>query len=79
MNNSESYSYDKNDMQEKMNVLVRLPETMRKKIKTASYSEPIQILTTKMTHSVCICSAHQNFVVLVDAMDGDLTYKNLIN
>ena len=79
MNNSESYSYDKNDMQEKMNVLVRLPETMRKKIKTASHSEPIQILTSKMTHSVCICSAHQNVVVLVDAMDGDLTYKNLIN
>ena len=45
MNNSESDSYDKNDMQEKVNVLVRLHEAMQEKLKTASYSEPIQILT----------------------------------
>ena len=31
-----------------------------------------------MTHSVCVCSAHQNVVLLVDAMDWDLTYKGLI-
>ena len=31
-----------------------------------------------MTHSVCVCSAHQNVVLLVDAMDSDLTYKDLI-
>ena len=37
--------YDKNDMQEKLNVLVRLHEAMQEKLKTASYSEPIQILT----------------------------------
>ena len=30
---------------------------------------------SKMTHSVCVCSAHQNVVLLVDAMDWDLTYK----
>ena len=24
---------------------------------------------SKMTHSVCVCSAHQNVVLLVDAMD----------
>ena len=41
----ESDSYDKNDMQKKVNVLVRLHEAMQKKLKTASYSEPIQILT----------------------------------
>ena len=29
-----------------------------------------------MTHSVC--SAHQSVVLLVDAMDGDLTYTDLI-
>ena len=29
-----------------------------------------------MTH--CICSAHQDVVLLVDAMDWDLTYKDLI-
>ena len=33
---------------------------------------------SKMTHSVCVCSAHQNVVLLVDAMDQDLTYKDLI-
>ena len=27
---------------------------------------------SKMTHSVCVCSAHQNAVLLVDAMDWDL-------
>ena len=32
----------------------------------------------KMNHSVCVCSAHQNVMLLVDAMDGDLTYKDLI-
>ena len=45
MNNSESDSYDKNDMQKKVNVLVRLHEAMQEKLKTASYLEPIQILT----------------------------------
>ena len=44
MNNSESDSYDKNDMQKKVNVLVRLHEAMQEKWKTASYSEPTQIL-----------------------------------
>ena len=33
---------------------------------------------SKMTHSVCVCSAHQNVVMLVDAMAWDLTYKDLI-
>ena len=42
MNNSESDSYDKNDMQKKVNVLVRLHDAMQEKSKTASYSEPIQ-------------------------------------
>ena len=45
LNNSESDSYDKNDMQEKVNVLVRLQEAMQEKLKTASYSEPIQFFT----------------------------------
>ena len=42
MNNSES---DKNDVPKKVNVLVMLHEVMQEKLKTASYSEPIQILT----------------------------------
>ena len=45
MNKSESDSYDRNDMQKKVNVLVRLHEAMQEKSKTVSYSEPIQILT----------------------------------
>ena len=45
MNNSESHSYDKIDMQKKVNVLVRLHKAMQEKSKTASYLELIQILT----------------------------------
>ena len=44
LNNSKSDSYDKNDMQKKVNVLVRLHKKMQQKSKTASYSEPMQIL-----------------------------------
>ena len=44
LNKSKSDSYDRNDMQKKVNVLVRLHEAMQEKWKTASYSEPIQIL-----------------------------------
>ena len=43
--NSESASYDKNDMKEKVNDLVRFHKAMQEKLKTASYSEQIQILT----------------------------------
>ena len=32
----------------------------------------------KTSHSVCVCSAHQNVVLLVDTMDWDMTYKDLI-
>ena len=35
----------KNDMQKKVHVLVRLHEAMQEKLKTASYSDPIQIVT----------------------------------
>ena len=43
--NSESDSYRKNDMKEKVNDLFRLHKAMQEKLKTASYSEQIQILT----------------------------------
>ena len=42
---SESDSYDKNDIKEKVNDLVRLHEAMQEELKTASYSEQIQILS----------------------------------
>ena len=32
---------------------------------------------SKMAQSVYVCSAHQNIVLLVDAMDWGLTYKDL--
>ena len=41
----ESDSYDKNDMKEKVNDLVRLHEAIQEELKTASYSEQIQIFT----------------------------------
>ena len=45
LKDSESDSYDKNDMKEKLNDFVRLHEAMQEKLKTASYSEQIKILT----------------------------------
>ena len=45
MKDSESVSYDENDMKEKVHDFVRLHEAMQEKLKTASYSEQIQILT----------------------------------
>ena len=45
LKDSESDSYDKNDMKEKVNDLVRLHKAMQEELKTASYSEQIQILT----------------------------------
>ena len=41
----ESESYDKNDMKEKVNDLVRLHKAMQEKLKAVPYSEQIQILT----------------------------------
>ena len=43
--NSESDSYDKHDMKEIANDLVRLHKAMQKKLKRALYSEQIQTLT----------------------------------
>ena len=42
---SESDSYDKNDMKERVNDLVRLHEAMQEQLKTESYLEQIQIPT----------------------------------
>ena len=42
--NSESDSYGKNDMKEKMNYLVRLHKAMQEKLKTVSFSEQFQFL-----------------------------------
>ena len=44
LKDSQSDSYDKHDMKEKANDLVRLHEAMQEKLKTVSYSEKIQIL-----------------------------------
>ena len=44
LKDSESDSYDENDMEEKVNDLVRLHKAMQEKLKTASYSGQTQIL-----------------------------------
>ena len=33
---------------------------------------------SKMSHSICVCSAHQNAVLLVNATELNLTHKDLI-
>ena len=45
LKDSESDSYDENDMKEKVIDLVRLHNAMQEKLKTALYSEQIRILT----------------------------------
>ena len=45
LKDSESVSYDKKDIKEKVNDLVRLHEAMQEKLKAASYSESIESLT----------------------------------
>ena len=45
LKDSEPDSHGKNDMTEKVDDLVRLHEAMQEKLKTASYSGQIQILT----------------------------------
>ena len=45
LKDSEPHSFDKNDMKDKANDLVWLHNATQEKLKTASYSEQIQILT----------------------------------
>ena len=62
LKDSESDSYDKNDMKEKLNDFVRLHEAMQEKLKTASYSEQIKILTlVPEKWSRMYCSEYFNF------------------
>ena len=57
----ESDSYDKNDMKKKVNDLVSLLEAMQEKLKTASYSEQIQIITLVLDKwSRTYCSEYFN-------------------
>ena len=44
LKHSEPDSFDKNEIKEKVNDLVRLHEAMQEKFKTASYSEQIKLL-----------------------------------
>ena len=45
LKDSEFDSYHKNDIKDKLNDLVRLHKTIQENLKTASYSEEIQIST----------------------------------
>ena len=57
----ESDYYDKNDMKKKVNNLVRLQKAMQEKLKIASYSEKIQILTLVLDKwSRIYCSEYFN-------------------
>ena len=63
LKDSESDSYDKNDMKEKLNDFVRLQEAMQEKLKIVSYSEQIQILTLVPDKwSRMYCSEYFNIV-----------------
>ena len=56
LKDSESDSYDKNDMKRKVNDLIRLHEAMQEQLKTVSCSEQIQILTLvpdKWSQMIC--------------------------
>ena len=53
-----SDSYEKNDMKEKVNNWVRLHKAMEEKLKTASYSAEIQLLT--LVHDKWYCSEYFN-------------------
>ena len=52
LKDSKSDSYDKNDMKGKVSDLVRFHKAMQEKLKTASYSEQIQILTLDLKFTV---------------------------
>ena len=45
LKNSESDYYDKNNIKDKVNDLIRLLEAVQEKLKISSYSEQTQILT----------------------------------
>ena len=53
-----SDSYEKNDMKEKVNNWVRLHKAMEEKLKTASHSAKIQLLT--LVHDKWYCSEYFN-------------------
>ena len=61
LKDSKSDYYDKNDMKERVNDLVRLHEAMQEELKTTSYSEQTQILTLVPDKwSRMYCSKHYN-------------------
>ena len=61
LKDSVSDSYDKNDMKEKVNDLIRLHKAMQEKMKTTSFSEQIQTLTlVPRKWSQMYCSEYLN-------------------
>ena len=66
---SESDSFDKNDMKEKVKDLVRLHEATQEELKTASYSEQIQIpekeyLNKNFPACISLCKFVKNYILL---------------
>ena len=68
--NSEPDSYDKNDMKEKVNDLVRLHKVMQEKLKIASYSDQIKILTS--VPDKCLECVVQNILMSLKKAGGIL-------
>ena len=61
LKDSKSDSYDKKDMKQTVNDLIRLHEGMQEKLKTASYSEQIQVFTLVLDKwSQMYCSEYFN-------------------
>ena len=83
LKDSESDSYDKNDMKEKVNDLVRLHKAMQEKLKTASYSEQIQILTLvpdKWSRMYCSQNPYANSYnqAMLESIDNQIYYIKAI-
>ena len=64
--NPDPDSHDKNVLKVKVNDLVRLHKTMQEKLKTASYSEQIQILT--LVHDTCRECTVQNVLMSLNTL-----------
>ena len=66
LKDSESDSYDKNDMKEKANDLFRLHEAMQEKLKPVSSSEQIQIPTLYLINGLR-CTV-ENILILLNTL-----------
>ena len=75
LKDSESDSYDKNDMKEKVNDLIWLQKAMQEELKTGPYSEQIQILTWYLIN--CLkCNVEDTLMSLNTLFELHMKSKN---